>query len=191
MNDSLTKVPSSEFPEDPAIHYDDFFGPLYFEPYAKEVTKRINPTLASIVLEIATGTGRVTRHIRACIPSSSRLIASDISENMLTIAKKKLSHLNIDWQTIDAQQLPFDDNSIDIVVCCFGYMFVPDKAKAYAEVYRVLKRGGQFLFTTWDKLENNAASFVARSIAQKYLEQPLPDSYNLATSMSEEADIIP
>lgn len=171
------------------IHYDQFFGPLYFEPYAIEVAKRIEPSPNSIVLEIAAGTGRVTRHIRESIPPSTKLIASDISENMLAVAKNKLSHLDIDWQIIDAQELPFSDNSIDLVVCCFGYMFVPDKQKAFEEVYRVLKPGGQFLFTTWDKLENNTASFTSRSIAKKYLEDPLPDSYNLATSMSDKAVI--
>jgi ubiquinone/menaquinone biosynthesis C-methylase UbiE len=171
------------------IHYDQFFGPLYFEPYAIEVAKRIEPTPNSIVLEIAAGTGRVTRHIRESIPPSTKLIASDISENMLAVAKSKLSHLDVDWQIIDAQELPFSDNSIDLVVCCFGYMFVPDKQKAFEEVYRVLKPGGQFLFTTWDKLENNTASFTSRSIAKKYLEDPLPDSYNLATSMSDKAII--
>lgn len=174
---------------DTISHYDEFFGPLYFEPYAIEVAKRIDPDLVSIVLEIAAGTGRVTRHIRECIPISAKLIASDISEDMLLVAKKKLNHLDIDWQIIDAQKLPFSDNSIDLVVCCFGYMFVPDQPKAFKEVYRVLKPGGHFLFTTWDKLENNAASFSARSIAEKYLDNPLPKSYNLATSMNDEAVI--
>lgn len=185
------KVPSADSPGETAIHYDEFFGPLFFEPYAIEIAKRIDPAPGSIVLEIAAGTGRVTRHIRERIPPSAKLIASDISEDMLAVAKKKLSHLDIDWQNIDAQQLPFKDNSIDLVVCCFGYMFVPDKPKAFAEVYRVLKQGGLFLFTTWDKLEHNAASYSSRSIAMKYLEKPLPASYDLATSMSDEAGIAP
>ncbi|MBT1712131.1 methyltransferase domain-containing protein [Fulvivirgaceae bacterium PWU5] len=181
----------SDKSEETATHYDQFFGPLYFEPYAIEVAKRIDPAPGSIVLEIAAGTGRVTRHLRERIEPSVKLIASDISEEMLAIAKKKLSHLNIDWQTIDAQQLPFSDNSIELVVCCFGYMFVPDKPKAFAEVYRVLKPGGLFLFTTWDTLESNAASYISKSIAGKYLKEPLPESYNLATSMSDEAVITP
>jgi ubiquinone/menaquinone biosynthesis C-methylase UbiE len=191
MNDTSTKVPSSDFPLETATHYDQFFGPLFSEPYAIEVAKRIDPATVSIALEIAAGTCRVTRHIRERIPASAKLIASDISEDMLAVAKKKLSHLDIDWQNIDGQQLPFSDNSIDLVVCCFGYMFVPDKPKAFAEAYRVLKPGGLFLFTTWDKLENNAASYSSRSIAKKYLEEPLPESYNLATSMSDEAVITP
>jgi len=172
-----------------AAYYDQFFGPLYFEPYALEVIKRIDPASVSIALEIAAGTGRVTRHIRECIPAFARLIASDISEDMMGEAKKKLGHLNIEWLNIDAQELPFNDNSIDLVVCCFGYMFVPEKQKAFAEAYRVLKPGGMFLFTTWDKLEHNAASYTARSIAMEYWEGPLPESYNQATSMSDETAI--
>jgi len=191
MNDTSTNVPSSDSSGEAATHYDQFYGPLFFEPYAVEVAKRIDPTAVSIALEIAAGTGRVTRHIRERIQPSAKLIASDISEDMLAVAKKKLSHLYIDWQNIDAQQLPFDDNSIDLVVCCFGYMFVPDKPKAFSEVYRVLKPGGTFLFTTWDKLEKNAASYSSRSIAKKYLEEPLPESCNLTTSMSDEAVITP
>jgi SAM-dependent methyltransferase len=110
---------------------------------------------------------------------------------MLAVAKEKLSDHEIDWQNIDAKQLPFTDKSIDLVVCCFGYMFVPDKPEAFAEAYRVLRPGGMFLFTTWDKLENNAASYISRSAAQKYFEGPLPESYNLATSMNDEAIIRP
>ncbi|MCH5598567.1 class I SAM-dependent methyltransferase [Niabella ginsengisoli] len=179
----------SDLPEETDSHYDRFFGPLFFEPYAIEVVKRIDPALVSIVLELATGTGRVTRHIRDRISTKAKLIASDISEDMLSVAKKKLRKLDIDWQHIDAQQLPFSDNSLDLIVCCFGYMFVPDKPKAFAEAYRVLKPGGQLLFTTWDKLENNGASYTSRSIAKKYLDEPLPKSYNLATSMHDESVI--
>ena len=108
---------------------------------------------------------------------------------MLAVAKKKLGHLDIDWQHIDAQQLPFSDNSIDLVICCFGYMFVPDKPTAFAEVYRVLRPGGHFLFATWDKLENNPVSYTSRCMAEQYLEEPLPATDDLATSMNDERGI--
>lgn len=186
MNDTSTNVPSFDCPGEGAFHYDYFLGPLFFEPYAIEVAKRIDPAAVSIALEIAAGTGRVTRHIRECTAASAKLIASDISEEMLAEAKKKLSHLDIDWQNTDAQQLPFKDNSIDLVVCCFGYMFVQDKPKAFAEAYRVLRPGGVFLFTTWDQLERNAVSYTSRLLAEKYLKGPLPESYNLAVSMSDD-----
>src|SRR5258706_10628864 len=87
-------------------HYDQYQGPMHFEPYALEIVKRIEPSRVQIALEIACGTGRVTRHLRNVIPSSSKLIASDISPDMLGVAKEKLKTANIDWQIIDAQELP-------------------------------------------------------------------------------------
>lgn len=170
-------------------HYDQYLGPMFFEPYAIEISDRINASLVQFALEIGCGTGRVTRHLRNIIPPASKLVASDISEDMLTVAKEKLKGLDIDWQIIDAQQLPFDNNSIDLVVCSFGYMFVPDKLKAFAEVYRVLRPGGMLIFSTWDKLELNEASFAYRKIVKKFLGDSLPDSYNLPFSMNDQAAI--
>src|SRR4030095_13861476 len=106
-------------------HYDQFSGPMFFEPYAIEVSNRIDPSSVTIALELASGTGRVTRHLRGVLPSATKLIASDISSDMLAVAKEKLKALDINWELIDAQQLPFADNTIDLIVCCFGYMFVP------------------------------------------------------------------
>jgi SAM-dependent methyltransferase len=68
-------------------------------------------------------------------------------------------------------------------------MFVPDRPKAFAEAYRVLRPGGKLLFTTWDKLERNAVSYASRLLAEEYLKGPLPESYNLSVSMSDE-DVI-
>lgn len=187
MDKSSARNDTPDFPAKTAIHYDKFFGPFYFEPYAIEMAKRIVPAGVAVALEIASGTGRVTRHIRAKLPADAKLIASDISEDMMAIAKEKLHGADITWQHIDAEELSFDDESIDLVVCCFGLMFVADKHRALTEVYRVLKPGGQFLFTTWDKQENNKASWFARSIAMEYLDKPLPESYGLPTSMHDEA----
>lgn len=170
-------------------HYDQYLGPMFFEPYAIDVSKRIDSSLVHFALEIACGTGRVTRHLRNVISPNAKLIASDLSPDMLAVAKEKLQGLDIEWRIVDAQELSFDDNALDLVICCFGYMFVPDKTKAFAEAYRVLKPGGMFLFTTWDKLENNAMSFVSRTIAKAYLEDPLPEAYNLAFSMNDEVMI--
>jgi ubiquinone/menaquinone biosynthesis C-methylase UbiE len=184
-----TESPAITFSDSVSQHYDNCLGPMFFEPYAIEVAKRINPASVHVALELACGTGRVTRHLRNAIPANAKLIASDISSDMMAVAKEKLSSANIDWQIIDAAELPFDDNSIDLVVCCFGYMFVPDKVKAYDEVHRILKPGGMLLITTWDKLEHNGASYVCRMIVEKYLTEPLPETCNHAVSMSDDKEI--
>jgi ubiquinone/menaquinone biosynthesis C-methylase UbiE len=137
-------------------------------------------------LELASGTGRLTKHLRKVLSPKAKLVASDISPDMLGVAKEKLKNENIEWQIIDAQNLPFENSSIDLVVCCFGFMFVPDKSKAFTEVYRVLRPGGILLFTTWDKLETIGTSSIYRKIVKTYLPDPLPESYNLPFSMYDE-----
>ena len=164
-------------------HYDQYLGPMFFEPYAIDISERIDPSSVQFALELGCGTGRVTNHLLKVLPATSKLVASDISPDMLEIAKDKLKAFNIDWQIIDAQQLPFDDNSVDLVVCCFGYMFVQDKSKAFAEACRVLRPGGTLLLSTWDKLELNEASNVFRKIVKKYFGDTLPETYKLPFSM--------
>ena len=170
-------------------HYEQYLGPMFIEPYAIEIANRINGSLVQFALEIGCGTGRVTRHLRTIIPPASKLVASDISEDMLSVAKEKLKDLEIDWQIIDAQQLPFDNNCMDLVVCSFGYMFVPDISKGFAEAYRVLKPGGMLIFSTWDKMELNGASDTYRKIVKKLLGDSLPDLYKLPFSMNDQTAI--
>ena len=171
--------------------YDQYLGPMFFEPYAVEVASRIEPSSVKLAIELASGTGRATRHLRKVLSPATVLIASDISAAMLKIAKEKLKDEDIRWETIDAQQLPFESGSVDLIVCCFGLMFVPERTKAVAEAYRVLRPGGLFIFTTWDKLETVGASFVYRNIVKPYLEEPIPTSLNLPTSMHDESIITP
>jgi ubiquinone/menaquinone biosynthesis C-methylase UbiE len=168
--------------------YDRYLGPLFFEDYAIDVSSRIKPT-AQRVLELCCGTGRVTNHLRKLLHPTSELIASDISEDMIAVAKERLKGANIDWRIIDAQNIPLEDNSRDLVVCCFGYMLVPDKEKAFTEALRVLRPGGTLLMSTWDKLENNHASHVFRKIIKEYFGDSLPQTYKLPFSMHDPKSI--
>src|SRR5258706_9064706 len=116
MDNKSISTPVFDFSGSVPHHYEQYLGPMFFEPYAIEVSKRIDTSSVHLALEIASGTGRVTRYLRERIPDTSKLIASDISQDMLSVAKEKLRNLDIDWQIIDAQQLPFNDNSIDLLV---------------------------------------------------------------------------
>ncbi|HTI59936.1 class I SAM-dependent methyltransferase [Mucilaginibacter sp.] len=137
-----------------AENYDYYMGPIIFEPYGRYLASRIDAGNVSSALEIACGTGRVTRHIRKALAPYAKLVASDLSVDMLAIAKRELNNNDIDFRVEDAQDLSFPDNTFDLVVCQFGMMFLPDKPRGFAEVYRVLKPGGKFMYFTWDDTLN-------------------------------------
>lgn len=109
-------------------------------------------------------------------------MAIDLNAGMIAIAQQTIQHPNLQFAEADVQQLPFDDASFDVVICQFGFMFVPDKQKAFDEVYRVLKSGGKLLFSTWDKLENNLLTLVIRNITAKYVNEAAADFYNVPFS---------
>jgi ubiquinone/menaquinone biosynthesis C-methylase UbiE len=118
------------------------------------MASRVPVSNINSVLELASGTGRVTRHLRDRLPSSVKLTASDLSPDMLEVAKSKFTNTDaVEFVVADMQNLPFEANQFDVVVCQFGMMFPPDKQKAVDEAYRVLKPGGEFLFSTWEKID--------------------------------------
>ena len=144
-----------KFSGEGASNYDRYLGPVLFEPYARDLVSRL-PGYGPVsnVLEIACGTGRVTRHLRRYFKSPVKLTASDFSNDMLDMAKSVVADPSIDFRLEDAQDLSFADNSFDLVVCYFGLMFLADKLKGINEALRVLKPGGRFIFSTWDKTEH-------------------------------------
>lgn len=107
-------------------NYEKYFGPLIFQEYAEDLSRRIIVPNAGVVLEAAAGTGMATRQLRAAIQQDVRIVVTDLNEDMLDVAREKIdSHENIEFQTADALQLPFDDSVFDAVVCQFSVMFFP------------------------------------------------------------------
>jgi ubiquinone/menaquinone biosynthesis C-methylase UbiE len=156
----------------PAL-YDRHLGPMIFEPYAHDLASRLADLRHGRVLEIAAGTGILTRALVSVLPPSVSIIATDLNQPMLDHASSQLSSARVTWQQADAQLLPFPDAAFDAVVCQFGAMFFPDKPKAFAEAHRVLKPGGRFLFSVWDRIEENEfADLVVRSVATLFPDDP-------------------
>ena len=173
----------------PAL-YDQYMGPLFFEPYAADIASRLKENNIRKVLEIACGTGRVTKHIRRAVPASAELIATDLNPGMLEVAKEALKEMNVEFRIADAQALPFDDESFDVIVCQFGLMFVPDKPTAFREAFRVLKKGGRLLFNTWDRIENNPLSNTLKNIiASFFAPGDSPDFYKVPFSMYDKQEL--
>jgi SAM-dependent methyltransferase len=137
-------------------NYDNYLGPLFFEPFALEVAARIRPLQPAALLEIACGTGRVTRHLPSNLPAGADIVATDINPEMLAYAQKMMPEGNsIIWDIADAVSLPYRNESFDCILSQFGVMFYSDRPQAYAEALRTLKPGGTFVFTVWDTLRFN------------------------------------
>ena len=143
------------FTSEISAFYERHLVPLIFEPYATHLARRLAPRPVTRVLEIAAGTGVVTRALASLLPASASIVATDLNQAMLDQAAAVGTSRPVEWRHADAQQLPFADASFDAVVCQFGAMFFPDRAKAYAEARRVLRDGGIYLLAVWDRIEDN------------------------------------
>lgn len=158
------------FTDSVADKYDRLMVPLIFRPYAEDLARRVQSFAPARILETAAGTGAVTEALHQALPEAE-LVATDLNQPMLDIAAQRVSSDRVRFVVADAQQLPFDDASFDLVVCQFGSMFFPDKVRGHAEARRVLKSGGHYLLAIWDIIERNPVS----EAAQKALIDVFPD----------------
>ncbi len=164
------KVFAGSVPE----NYDRYMVPLIFEPYATDMAQRAAGLSPGAVLEIAAGTGVVTRTLAPKLSPTAHYTVTDLNQPMLDYAaSRQPPNSRITWRQADAMALPFADASFDLVCCQFGAMFFPDRPAAYREARRVLKPGGHFLFSVWDRIEENIfADDVTNTLARMFPDDP-------------------
>lgn len=161
-------------------NYDRYLGPVIFEPWAEDLVLRLAGKKYERVLEIACGTGIVTRRLRDALPATTEIVATDLNPDMFEFAKAKFRNgENVVWQQADASVLPFPECSFDAAVCQFGVMFVPNKAAAMRESYRVLRNGGVFLFNVWDSFETNPFGQIAHTTIASFFDREPPKFYEI------------
>jgi SAM-dependent methyltransferase len=131
--------------------YERWLVPAVFAPFAEDLAARGAQRRPRRVLELAAGTGVLTRELLR--HGMTEIVATDLNESMVTAGRASVPEAT--WQVTDAMSLPFDDGEFDLVVCQFGVMFFPDKEAAFAQARRVLAPGGRFLFTVWAGLETH------------------------------------
>jgi SAM-dependent methyltransferase len=146
--------------------YERLLVPLLFEPYAADLADRVAAHLPRRVLELAAGTGVVTRALAERLPADVSVVATDLNPPMLDMATARGTARPVEWRQADALQLPFDAGAFDVVACQFGVMFFPDKAKAFSEARRVLAPGGCLIFNVWDRIEENDFAQVVTQALQ-------------------------
>src|SRR5687767_7244863 len=153
--------------------YDTYLVPLIFAPYAADLVDRVRSRSLSRVLEIAAGTGVVTRALASALPEGVSIVATDLNQAMLDQACAIGTRRPVEWRQADAMQLPFPDRTFDAVLCQFGVMFFPEKAKAFSEARRMLRPGGVFLFNAWDRIEENEfADSVTTALESVFPKDP-------------------
>ncbi len=180
----------SAFIGDIPKHYDQGLVPYIFADYALEMAGRAANLPASHCLELAAGTGVVTRALRDSLDGAAELVASDLNEPMLAVAAAKFGPDEaVAFHQADAMALPFEDESFDLLVCQFGVMFFPNKVASFQEAMRVLKPGGHYLFSAWGAMEENPFTVVTQSLLEEVFPQDPPSFYRLPFSYHDPARV--
>jgi SAM-dependent methyltransferase len=171
---------AARFAGDIPAYYDSGLGPHLFVDYAADLVQCAAATEPQRVLEIAAGTGIVTRMLRDALPPSTHLVASDLNPDMLKIARQKFCGTErVEFYRADATALPFADSAFDALVCQFGLMFFPDKDKAYREAFRVLAPRGRYHFNVWDSFEFNPFARIAHETVGRFFGQDAPTFFTV------------
>ena len=153
--------------------YEQYLVPLIFEPYAEDLARRVALGPCTRVLEIAAGTGVVTRKLDSVLPKETSIVATDLNPAMLAVAAEHIRSDKVRFEPADALALPFAEGSFDLVVCQFGLMFFPDKVKGNAEARRILREGGHYIAVIWDRLDRNPVSQIVHdTVTDLYPEDP-------------------
>jgi ubiquinone/menaquinone biosynthesis C-methylase UbiE len=164
--------------------------PMIFEPHARTLAARLAKlTSSGRILELAAGTGAVTRALLEALPAEVAIVATDLNEAMLTQAKSQPGADQVTWQVADATALPFPKGDFNAVVCGFGVMFFPDKRAAFVETARVLAPGCPFAFTAWDRMELSVLNDTARKVIADLFPSNAPQRHLIPFSYCDQ-DVI-
>ena len=169
-------------------NYHEGLGPMFFEPYARDIAARVTLPSGGRLLELAAGTGIVTRQLLDRLPDGGHLVATDFGEPMLEVARATIAaDPRLEWQITDACAIPFGDHEFDGVVCQFGMMFFPDHAGALREMRRVSKPGSTILVSVWGSLDENPIGRIAHETIVSFFPNDPPTFYTIPFGLYDEA----
>ena len=160
-------------------------------PFREWMLRALGPREGDTVLELAAGVGDTGFEAAAIVGETGRLMTTDVSPAMLEAARRRGAELgvaNADYRVMDAERIELDDNSVDGVLCRFGYMLMADPATALAETRRVLRPGGRLALAVWGTAERNpffvtiAVSLVQRGHLPLPEPPPAPGPFSMASS---------
>lgn len=155
----------------PAEAYEHLLVPALFQPWAEAVLPVVDPSCGHAVLDIACGTGCLTRLMAARVAPTGQVHGLDCSGDKLAVARRLAPEC--EWHLGNAGTLPFPDASFDRVTCQFGLMFFEDPERALREMRRVSR--GSITLTCWNRLEHNGAFADLDRVYLRHLGPDLED----------------
>lgn len=150
-----------------AAAYEQFLAPAMFEPFAERLVERANVGPGLRVLDLACGTGVVSRAAARRGGATASVTGVDLGEPTLAVARSHAPEegaAEIEYLQADASVLPFEDERFDIVLCQQGLQFFPDRAGALAEMRRVSKTGATLAVATWKNIERSPFIAIADAL---------------------------
>lgn len=134
-----------------AQKYDTHSVPAMFGPLARATLEKISLPENAHIIDVACGTGALTREISSRLLGNGRIVGVDLNETMIELAIQRHpsdAH-DASYVASDVCELPFEDGGFDLAFCQQGLQFFPDKSAALAEIRRMLKPGGKLKLTCW------------------------------------------
>ena len=174
-----TSVGHARFVGSVPEYYERYLAPLLFAPYAQDLACRVQIGPTSRILELAAGTGQLTRELVNVMEPGARLVATDLNGPMLEVARSMIRDPRVEWREADATALPFDPDTFDEVVCQFGVHHFPDKVAAASEVRRVLRPGRPYHFSSWSCVADNPLARIAQETTSACFPENAPTYYSV------------
>jgi len=159
-----------------AIAYEQLWVPALFGQWAKIIATEAHLESDHRVLDVACGTGVLTREIASKLEKPNQVTGIDPNPGMLSVSMEH--NTEIEWKQGSAEHLPFQDGHFDAVLCQFGLMFFSDRVKAIQEMTRVLAPGGRLVLAVWDALENIPAYSRSVALIAKYAGSKAREALN-------------
>jgi SAM-dependent methyltransferase len=170
--------------------YDELLVPLAFQAYADDAAVRLTDMRVGSILEVAAGTGAVTRALAGSLPAEVTITATDVVPGMLDRARRTGTTRPVAWEQANAIALPYESESFDVVVCQFGAMFFDPKRDAFAEARRVLRPDGRLLCSVWDGLDDNDFAAVVNDAVKSHFPDEPPRFLELKPYAYHDRDMI-
>jgi ubiquinone/menaquinone biosynthesis C-methylase UbiE len=155
--DASAGIMTTEQAVSPAHAYESYFGPAIFQPLAELLVEHARPRASEAVLDVACGTGIVTRRVAALVGAHAQVVGVDLNPAMIDVAKVSATERSeeIDFHQGDATKLDLPDHAFDLVTCQQGLQFFSDRAAGAAEMRRVLRDTGRVVIAVWQGLDRH------------------------------------